>query len=319
MNNSFTSGADLRCRGGVKNVDNTGVTAKAVNAMTRIRTIKPSFWTDEKIGKISWGARLLFIATWNLADDEGILVWNAAYLRGQVFPYDIYVSVAKIKGLMQELIDKKFIEKYEVGEEVYAFVTHFSRHQVISKPMSSNKPLPTSPNFKAKYTKNSSSNTGTLQEHSNGELEGNKELELEGNKELEGGNKGSMEKSDNSKKFAELLKSLILKNNPKAKIPESLNDWIKEFDHMLTIDKRTPEEIENVMEFSQKDDFWYTNILSAGSLRKHFDQLYLKSKDGGNHNGPTNKLANNAFFKKQPDAPKPHYIDGDAEVQPQKD
>jgi hypothetical protein len=280
--------------------------------MARIRTIKPSFWTDEKIGKLSWGARLLFIATWNLADDEGILLWNAQYLRGQVFTYDVHVSSAKIKALMQELIDKKLIEKYDVGEDAYAFVVHFLKHQVISKPMPSKQPLPTSPNFKAKFTKDSSTNPGTLQEHSRVELEGNKELELEGNKELEEGNKESIEKSDNSKKFAELLKTLILKNNPKAMVPKNLSCWIKEFDHMLKIDKRTPEEIEKVMEFSQTDEFWYKNILSAESLRKHFDQLYLKSKDGGTHHGLATNLPNNAFHKPQPPSPKPHYIDGDA-------
>jgi len=44
------------------------------------------------------GARLLFIATWNLADDEGILRWNVAYLRGHVFTYDVHVPIAKIKA-----------------------------------------------------------------------------------------------------------------------------------------------------------------------------------------------------------------------------
>jgi len=251
--------------------------------MARIRTIKPAFWTDEKVGKLSWGARLLFIASWNLADDEGVLVWNAAYLRGQVFPYDIYVSVAKIKGLMQELLDKKFIENYEVGGDVYAFVTHFSKHQAISKPLPSNKPLPTSANFKAKFTENSGNNTGTVQEHSS--TEGN--TELEGN--IEGNNKSEMELSETSKKLAALFKSLILGNNPIAKVPENLDKWAKEFDLMLNKDPgRTEDLIESVMRFSQSDDFWKTNILSPGKLREKFDQLYLKmnsNSNGGNSNG----------------------------------
>ena len=41
--------------------------------MPRIRTIKPEFWTDEKVGECSIPARLLFIATWNIADDRGNL------------------------------------------------------------------------------------------------------------------------------------------------------------------------------------------------------------------------------------------------------
>jgi hypothetical protein len=41
--------------------------------MSRIRTIKPEFWEDEGNGRLSALARLLFIATFNMADDEGRL------------------------------------------------------------------------------------------------------------------------------------------------------------------------------------------------------------------------------------------------------
>ena len=37
----------------------------------RIRTIKPDFWTDAKVSKLTYLARLLFIGLWNVADDEG--------------------------------------------------------------------------------------------------------------------------------------------------------------------------------------------------------------------------------------------------------
>lgn len=39
--------------------------------MARIRTIKPAFWTDEKIQNLSNDAALLFIGIWNFADDFG--------------------------------------------------------------------------------------------------------------------------------------------------------------------------------------------------------------------------------------------------------
>ena len=75
------------------------------------------------------------------------------------------------------------------------------------------------------------------------------------------------------------LKTLILQNNPKAKIPANLDGWAREFDLMVRVDKRDPEEIAKVIEFSQHDDFWHTNILSAGKLREKYDQLYLKMKE----------------------------------------
>ena len=41
--------------------------------MARNRIIKPEFWADAKIGRLSFGARLLYIAMWNFADDYGII------------------------------------------------------------------------------------------------------------------------------------------------------------------------------------------------------------------------------------------------------
>jgi hypothetical protein len=72
-----------------------------------------------------------------------------------------------------------------------------------------------------------------------------------------------------------LLKNLILQNNPKAK-PPNLQKWAKQIDLMLRVDKRTPEEIEQVIRLSQQDTFWRQNILSTEKLREKFDQLYLK-------------------------------------------
>ena len=82
--------------------------------------------------------------------------------------------------------------------------------------------------------------------------------------------------SEQAIELSHLLKSLILRNNPKAKLPDDITKWAMDFDRMINIDKRTPEEIRSVLEFSQNDSFWCANILSAGKLREKFDQLYLK-------------------------------------------
>ncbi len=66
--------------------------------MARIRTIKPEFWEDEGVAALSRDARLLWIATWNCADDEGILRWTPDYIKAQVFPYDADVTLAKGLG-----------------------------------------------------------------------------------------------------------------------------------------------------------------------------------------------------------------------------
>ncbi len=45
---------------------------------------------------------------------------------------------------------------------------------------------------------------------------------------------------------------------------------------MFRLDDRTPERIEAVLRWCQKDPFWQNNILSTGALRKHFDRLELE-------------------------------------------
>ena len=79
--------------------------------------------------------------------------------------------------------------------------------------------------------------------------------------------------------LSEYFKSWILKNNPKAR-PKPKN-WPIEIKRMIRIDKRTPEEIRQVIDFSQRDPFWRSNILSAGKLRKQFDQLSMKMQENG--------------------------------------
>ena len=50
--------------------------------MTRIRTIKPEFWEDEKLANFSFAARLFFIGLWNIADDQGVFKNNPVLLKG---------------------------------------------------------------------------------------------------------------------------------------------------------------------------------------------------------------------------------------------
>jgi len=75
--------------------------------------------------------------------------------------------------------------------------------------------------------------------------------------------------------LSNLLLSLILKRKPNFKIPD-INKWVKPIEDLITIDKRTPVEIENVIRWCQNDDFWKNNILSTAKLRKQIDQLELK-------------------------------------------
>ena len=90
---------------------------------------------------------------------------------------------------------------------------------------------------------------------------------------------------------AEKLKSLILTNNVKAKIPKCLDSWGNDVRLMVEQDKRTLGEIDKTIEFSQKDQFWKMVILSMGNFREKFDKIWLKSQSQEIKNG-TPKRAN---------------------------
>lgn len=116
--------------------------------MPRIRTIKPDFWDDPKIGHLSRDARLLFIATWNLADDAGTVRWAPDYLKARVFMYDSDILTEDSVRLMDELTRLNFVTPFEVAGESFASINNFNRHQTITRPSAARFPSPTSENVK---------------------------------------------------------------------------------------------------------------------------------------------------------------------------
>ena len=98
--------------------------------MARIRTIKPEFWTDSAVGECSPSARLLFIACWNFADDQGGLDRSAKQLKAQAFPYD----VVDCEPLVQELLGQGLLIEYEVTDKKYLHIKNFLVHQKIDNP-----------------------------------------------------------------------------------------------------------------------------------------------------------------------------------------
>jgi hypothetical protein len=55
---------------------------------SRMRTVKPEFWTSEQVVECSPNARLLFIGLWNFCDDSGIHPAATKRLKRDVFPAD---------------------------------------------------------------------------------------------------------------------------------------------------------------------------------------------------------------------------------------
>lgn len=112
--------------------------------MARIRTIKPEFWDDDIIGALSRDARLLFIASWNLADDEGLVRWTGDYLKAAAFMYDDDVSANDVSAWMNELEYRELVFAYSSGKarQRIGFIVNFRKHQRIDKPQPGRLPPP---------------------------------------------------------------------------------------------------------------------------------------------------------------------------------
>jgi hypothetical protein len=108
--------------------------------MARIRTIKPDFWTDEKIVELSFEARLFFIGSWNFADDNGNLQRSAKKLKMQIFPAD----ALDCEPIIQSLMTHGLLSEYEVKGEKYLHIKGFTAHQVINRPSKTGLPVPVS-------------------------------------------------------------------------------------------------------------------------------------------------------------------------------
>jgi hypothetical protein len=105
--------------------------------MARIRTVKPDYWTDERVGECSVSARLLFIACWNFSDDHGGLDRSAKQLKAQAFPYD----AIDCEPLVQELLNAGLLVEYSFDGKTYLHIKGFRKHQKVEKPARNRVPL----------------------------------------------------------------------------------------------------------------------------------------------------------------------------------
>ena len=76
---------------------------------------------------------------------------------------------------------------------------------------------------------------------------------------------------------AELLYSLIKENNPAWYVKPNWTQWANDIRKLREIDKRSSEQIEFIIHWCQRDNFWHKNILSPEKLRKQFNVLVVQA------------------------------------------
>ena len=98
--------------------------------MARIRSIHPSFFTDEAVVSCSPLARLLYVGLWTDADDQGLFEWRPLQIKMRLLPGDS----ADASELLGELVAAGLIAEFSTGEKRFGAIRDFRTYQRPKKP-----------------------------------------------------------------------------------------------------------------------------------------------------------------------------------------
>ncbi len=100
--------------------------------MSRIRTIKPDFFTHEDLFDAEQESglplRLAFAGLWTQCDREGRFNWRHRQLKVAIMPYD----TVDFSRVLDALATRGFVVKYTSGGRDFGYVPSWHRHQVIN-------------------------------------------------------------------------------------------------------------------------------------------------------------------------------------------
>ena len=124
--------------------------------MSRIRSIHPGFFTDERLVSVSPEARLLFLGIGVEADDKGIFEWKPVTLKMRLFPADNF----DVASLLGDLEREGVILSYEIEGRKYGAIRNFRKHQRPKTPNDIHPITPDIGNYVGLSQSNSETGTG---------------------------------------------------------------------------------------------------------------------------------------------------------------
>lgn len=109
--------------------------------MSRIRSIKPEFFTSAQVLECSPNARLLFVGLWCFCDDQGRHPFSPKQAKAEVFPADETITIENVRRMLDELSANDLIRVYDHSGVPLFFVTGW-KHQKIDRPQAARYPDP---------------------------------------------------------------------------------------------------------------------------------------------------------------------------------
>lgn len=245
--------------------------------MARIRAIKPEFWSSPNLPADPW-ARLLYIAMWNWADDAGVGTANPRELAGFAFPNDDGIDVGAVRRMCADIAAHFGAKFYTVDGRPYYAIPSWAEHQKFDRRRGGRYPGPDQAEKwlyqdECENAAQCADSAPTVRRHVgavSAPEQGNRGTgELTSSEADEGENRPDIDK------IVDLLVTQLRARD--CKIPASLTAWRKSARLLLDKDHRNLDEALAVLEWSQHDEFWSSNILSMPKFREQYDKLRLKS------------------------------------------
>lgn len=109
--------------------------------MARIRTVKPTFWSDLSVAHLRRDARLMLVGLISFADDEGRFLASPSAIAGYVFPHD-ELPLTTIRRWRDEVAKSGVIGIYAVDGCEYGYFPKWDKHQRVNRPSPSIYPPP---------------------------------------------------------------------------------------------------------------------------------------------------------------------------------
>jgi hypothetical protein len=97
------------------------------------RMIDPRIWLNERFGKLSDPARLLFIGIFSNADDDGRIKGSPSYLKALIFPYDNDKTSDEVKQWRDLCVQSGLARVYNRNGCEYIDLPGWGEHQWIRK------------------------------------------------------------------------------------------------------------------------------------------------------------------------------------------
>lgn len=240
----------------------------------RIRSIKPEFWRSPDISCLAIEDRLLFIGLWSYVDDNGVGEDRVPMIAADLFADDIErdpsETFARVSRGLARLSEGGQIIRYTVSGREYFEVSNWKAHQRIDKPGKARLPH---------HDADGSTIRSSSRESREILAPGT------GNREQGTGDQGSSSSLSevavatprpDVEALLDLLDSLIVENGSRKPARNKANTSAMRL--LLDKDGYTHEQVAYLIRWSQRDQFWRGNILSASKLREKADTLRLQSQ-----------------------------------------